>query len=219
MSRPFIPPAVAALGEGPAAEQARAVMRAREAGYADGHAAGLREGHDAGAAEGAAQARASADVEIAALRAARRGEDAAGAVTVALERVLAVRRADLDALETATRAAVTAALRTLLPCLLGSAAGQEVAALAAAALTEREEAALTLRASPDTIAALPGGPDPRLIVLPDPAMGRGAADIGWTGGGLRFDPETLLRRVTALLDPYAFPEPLLAPASTEDLPA
>ncbi|CAH2605531.1 conserved protein of unknown function (plasmid) [Rhodovastum atsumiense] len=206
MSRRFIPPAIAAFGEGPEAEQARALARAREDGFAEGRVRGQAEGHAAGLVEGIERARAEAAVEIQALQRRCAETAAPGAVLAALQKVLRTQADDLAALEAASAAAVDAALACLFPVLLQSGAGAEVAAITRTALAERTPATLKLRAHPATLAATATELAAQtaaghLILNPDANLPEGAAEISWTGGGLAFDPHELLLRVRATLRP------------------
>lgn len=116
---------------------------------------------------------------------------------------------------------LAAALEALFPALLARAAGGEVLALLADALTERATETLTLRAHPDTLAAaqadgfpaLPGTGQLRL--LPDPAMPSGQAEAAWADGGLLYDPAALKARVLAIL---GAPAPPASPNSQEIRP-
>jgi flagellar biosynthesis/type III secretory pathway protein FliH len=206
MSRRFIPPAVAAFGDGPDADLARTVGRAREEGFAEGRDFGLREGHAAGRDEGEAAAREQHLVELAALQERFAERQSVLAVTDALEQVVSARAADLQAIDDAARTVSAIALRTIFPTLLEHLAGKEITALLAEALTERAPETLTLRANPATLQAVaetgfPGEHGARLSMQPDPTLGLGTAEIGWAGGGLTFDPAALHARVAAILSP------------------
>jgi flagellar biosynthesis/type III secretory pathway protein FliH len=205
MSRRFVPPAVAVFGSGADAELAQAVARAREEGFLEGRLHGLQEGTATGRQEGEAETREVMQQQLAELRAEYAKLDQQISVAAALDRVLAARSADLAALEHATRTAISAALQTLFPVLLARTAGQEIAALLHAALTERPTETLRLRAHPDTLDAIADDtnamPDrARLAVAADSSLAPGTAELAWTGGGLTFDPDALLARVMAVLD-------------------
>jgi flagellar assembly protein FliH len=204
--RRFIPPAVAALGDGPEADRAQALARGREEGYQEGYAAGRTDGHAAGVAEGRAGAEQEAAVTIAELRARCLEAAAPGVVAAALREALDTQGQAMAALEAAAMAAIDAALHCLFPVLLSHAAGMEVAAVARDALATRSGALLTLRAAPTTLTAAgaelaDATASGQLILRPDPALPDGAAAVSWEGGGLDFDPHDLLRRVRATLCP------------------
>ena len=206
MSRRFVPPAITALGDGPDADFARTVAVAREEGFAEGRKAGFEAGRQAGLREGRDAADAEHQANLLLLQEKFARNQATLAVTTALDQVLAARASDLQALENATRAVMVAALRALFPTLLQQAAGPEIAALLADALTERAPEALALRAHPTTLHSvaahdLPHGPTAPLTMLDDPTMSLGAAEITWSGGGLTVDLATLHERVVAILSP------------------
>ncbi|MGC1410600.1 MAG: hypothetical protein WA864_16855 [Acetobacteraceae bacterium] len=205
MIRRFVPPAVAAFGEGPDAELAQTLAQARDDGFAEGRELGQREGHTTGLHAGEAAATATHQIELAALQEKSAKHQATLAVTTALEQVLDARSADRQALEHATRTAIVAVLRMLFPTLLEQTSGQEIAALLTEALTERAPEALTLRAHPDTLRAveqrLPGDHAAQLTMQADAALPFGTAEIAWTGGGLNFDPTALHARVVNILAP------------------
>jgi flagellar biosynthesis/type III secretory pathway protein FliH len=223
MSRRFIPPAVAIFAGGTDAALAAAVARAREEGFMEGRLHGLQEGHAAGRLEGETQMRETLQAELAALRGEYAKLDQQNVVSAALDRVLAARAADLAALDLATRTAIAAALRTLFPVLLACSQGMELEVLLQAALTERPDETLRLRAHPDTLAVVAGevsgGPPDttRVTLVADPSLAPGAAEIAWTGGGLTFDPANVLQQVVTLLGavPPAPATPLLPPSSPE----
>ncbi len=229
MSRRFIPPAVAIFAGGTDAAFAAAVARAREEGFMEGRLHGLQEGHAAGRLEGETRVRETLQAELDALRTNYAKLDQQNLVSAALDRVLAARAADLAALDLAARTAITAGLRTVFPVLLACSAGMEVEALLQAALTERPDETLRLRAHPDTLAAVTGDargalPDAaRVTLVADPSLATGAAEIAWTGGGLTFDPASLLEHVAAMLgavppSPAAAPIPPSSPEPAEEPP-
>jgi len=206
MSRRFIPPAVAAFGDGPEADFARIVAQAREEGFAEGRNAGFEAGREAGLSEGRSAADAQHEANLALLQQKSAKNQATLAVTTALGQVLTARTSDLLALEDAARTAIVATLRALFPTLMEQAAGQEIAALLAEALTERAPEALMLRAHPATLRSvaahdLPGGHAASLTMLDDATMSLGVAEIIWTGGGLTFDLAAMHERVVAILSP------------------
>lgn len=206
MSRRFVPPAVAVLAESPDADFARAMAGAREEAFAEGREAGLKEGYAAGQREGHEVASAAYQTELAELEQKFAKQQAILTITTALEQVLAARAGDLRDLEDATRATIVEALRLIFPSLLEHSAGQEVAALVTAALTDRAAEQLVLRANPATlrlaaIDELPGEQAARLTMQEASDMALGAAEIVWTGGGLTLDPAALQARATAILLP------------------
>jgi hypothetical protein len=204
MNHRFRPPPLAVFYPAADADLAVAESATRDLGFAEGHAQGLREGHEAGFVDGAAEARAALQPELDALRDASAKRDRRVGVANALREVLAARDNDVAALERETREIAAAALETLFPTLLAAAAGAEVAAFLANALSERAPAALTLRAHPETLATIEtetaiereAG---RLTVEAVPGMPFGAAEAAWSGGGITFDPTALLARVTSIL--------------------
>jgi flagellar biosynthesis/type III secretory pathway protein FliH len=216
LSRPFHPPALTALvadEDGSAAARLRAEERIRSSALEAGRLRGLEEGLAQGRAEGREAGRAEAAREAEA-ELARRGLHGAAAVAAALERLLQQRAEDRRLLDADLRAALVAALEAVFPALLARAAGGEVAALLAEALTERAADTITLRAHPATLAAaqkdgLPGLDAPaRLRLLPDPGLPEGQAEAGWADGGLLYDPAALMARVLAVLGAAA---PMLPP--------
>jgi hypothetical protein len=206
MSRRFIPPPAAAFGQGVEAEQAQGLVRARDEAYAEGHAAGLAAGLETGRQEGMAAVReeCAAALEEARAEATRRTTETD--LAAALERMGAARAADLTALEDGLRQTLSATLRSLFPVLMTHAAGMELQRLIADTLTERAPETLLLRAHPDALAhltALPGWDELALRLTPraDDQLAAGAIEIAWTGGGLAYDPQALLERVSAAIDP------------------
>ncbi|MDQ1077553.1 hypothetical protein [Pseudoroseomonas cervicalis] len=211
MARPYHPPSLTALiadEDGTTAARLAAEERIRAIALETGRQRGLEEGLARGRAEGRAAGRAEAERE-AAEEQARRGEKGAALAATALERLLARRAEDRRLLDADLRAALVAALEAVFPTLLARAAGGEVAALLAEALTERAADRITLRAHPETLAAMqaegfPGrdqtqDPAGRVRLLPDPALPEGQAEAGWADGGLIYDPAALLQRVLATL--------------------
>ncbi|MGD0433291.1 MAG: hypothetical protein ABSA58_19590 [Acetobacteraceae bacterium] len=213
MSLRFRPPPLAGFYEGDGADHAAALVEAREQGFAEGREKGLLEGHAAGVADGEARTRGVLLPELDALQESSAKRDRYDAVAFALRQLLEGRERDLAALETNVREVATAALRALFPVLLSHAIGPEIAALVASALAERAPETLTLRAHPDTLAAV--SPDTRaetekgrLVLAPDPRRAFGSVEIAWTGGGLTFDPAALLSQVTAALGAETVPAPV-----------
>ncbi|ONG48353.1 hypothetical protein BKE38_22055 [Pseudoroseomonas deserti] len=214
--RPFHPPALTALiadEDGSAAARLRAEERIRSTALEAGRMRGLEEGLALGRAEGREAGKAEAAKEARA-ELARRGLRGAAAAAEALEQLLARRAEDRRMLDADLRAALVAGLQAVFPALLARAAGGEVAALLAEALTERAADTITLRAHPATLAeaekdGLPGlEPPVRLRLLPDPTLPEGQAEAGWSDGGLLYDPAALMGRVLAVL---GAPSPMLAP--------
>ncbi len=206
MSRRFVPPAIAAFGDGPDADLARTVAQARDEGFAEGRDSGFQAGHAAGIQDGEAAAAAAYQAELAALQEKFAKQQATLAVTDSLDRLLAARAEDRAILESGSRTAAVAALRVLFPTLLERAAGSEITALLNEALSERAPEALALRANPATVRSiathdLPADYANRLTLQDDPAMPIGAADIVWCGGGVTFDPAALHERVLRILAP------------------
>lgn len=220
MNRRFIPPALAAFGNSSRPEVALELVRARDAGFAEGSAAGHAKGYAAGLADGEAKAREACAAELVRLEHRAASQVAVVAVARALDEISARHQADLRALDDASREAVVTALGTLFPLLSNTTAGAEIAALTVEALTARAPEMLTLRAAPETLAAVlaEGAADPdrqRLTLIPDDSCEPGAAALAWCGGGLTFDPPALLRRISALLAP---PSTESTPLSIEESP-
>jgi flagellar biosynthesis/type III secretory pathway protein FliH len=211
--RPYQPPSLLALisdEDGTTAARMLSDERIRSAAFATGRQQGLEEGQRMGREEGVAAARAEAERGLQA-ELERRGQRGAAACAAALEVLLSRREADRRALDADLRAALAGALEAVFPALLARAAGGEVLAMVNAALDERAQEVLTLRAHPDTLSA--AGADglavpERLRLRPDPALPPGQAEVAWGEGGLLYDPAALQARVLALLGAPA------APAST-----
>jgi flagellar biosynthesis/type III secretory pathway protein FliH len=223
MSLRFRPPPLAGFYEGDGADHAAALVLAREQGFAEGHASGAVEAHAAGVAEGEARTRDAMEPELNALQQSSAKREQRDSVAQALRHLLDGREHDLLALEKTVRDVVTVALRALFPVLLSHAAGAEIAALVAVAMTERGHETLTLRAHPDTLAAVvdetkAAVADGRLVLAADEKRGLGAVDVAWTGGGLTFDPAALLAQVTAALAPPDLPPPIPSPIQPELAP-
>jgi flagellar biosynthesis/type III secretory pathway protein FliH len=202
--RPFLPPALELLSRGATAEQVSAEERLRDAAFESGRLRGVEEGlargREEGRAAGRAEGLAAAEAEF-----ALRRRDGAAAASAALEALFAARERDRRTLDEEMRAALAAALRTLMPALMARHGAAEAIAVAAAALGEREAEAIALRASPETLARMreEGFPAPaaaeRLRLLPDPSLPEGSVEVTWEGGGLRHDPRSLTTRVLAVL--------------------
>ncbi|WP_159999507.1 hypothetical protein [Roseomonas sp. 18066] len=226
--RPFHPPALTALvadEDGSAAARLRAEERIRSTALESGRMRGLEEGLVRGRAEGREAGKAEAAKEARA-ELARRGLRGAAAAAEALEQLLERRADDRRMLDADLRAALVAGLQAVFPALLAHAAGGEVAALLAEALTERAGDTITLRAHPATLAeaekdGLPGLAQPaRLRLLPDPTLPEGQAEAGWADGGLLYDPAALLARVLAVLGAASprLPPELAGPPSPPSSP-
>lgn len=216
-ARPYLPPSLGVLlaGEdGSAAARQQEEERMRAAAFEAGRRRGLEEGRAQGHAEGAAQACEAAAQALEA-EVAQRSSQGAHRAAQALEQLLASRAEDRRAMDTDARATLAAALETVLPSLLTRAAGAEVAAMLAEALTERGQDVILLTAHPETLAAIQaeGFPPPqeapaRLRLLPEPNMPPGSAEASWVSGGLIHRPDALAARVLAILDaPSASSDP------------
>ncbi|RKK01584.1 hypothetical protein EBE87_16830 [Pseudoroseomonas wenyumeiae] len=207
-SRPYLPPSLGILlaGEdGSTAARLQEEERMRATAFEAGRRRGLEEGLAQGRAEGAAEAREAAAGALEAEVAQRTSQGAHRAAQV-LEQLLAARAADRRAMDADARAALVAALEAVLPSLLARAAGAEVAAMLAEALTERGEDVILLTAHPDTLAAIQaeGFPPPqeapaRLRLLPEPTMPPGSAEASWVSGGLIHRPDAMAARALAIL--------------------
>ena len=206
MMRRFVPPPIQAFDPSSGAGDPDAFGPVRNAAYGVGYDTGHRAGHAAGFAEGEAHARTVCDMEVARLRAMLDEQTACNSVADILTRLLAERDADRRQIEQEARSTVSVTLNTLFPSLMTLSAGSEIVALIDQALTARTAEGITVRASAETIGAitargLPEAGSARVVLLPDAEHSFGAADIAWTGGGLTFDPATLLRRVTDAILP------------------
>ncbi|MFC4167953.1 FliH/SctL family protein [Teichococcus aestuarii] len=205
--RPFQPPPLRVLiadEDGSTAARLAAEERIRLQALELGRQRGFEEGMARGRSEGEAASRALAEQAMQAALATR-GQQGAVAASEALQALLKRRAEDRRQLDAELRAALVAALEAVFPVLLAHAAGGEVAALLAQALTERGTDTITLQAHPDTLSAaeqdgFPAGPLPdRIRLLPDPTMPPGQAEARWTNGGLLYDPAALMARVLAIL--------------------
>lgn len=226
IARPYMPPSIGLLladEDGSAASRRQAEERLRAGAFDAGHRRGLEEGLAQGRAQGAAEAAAEA-ARVLERTVAERAAQGAGAAVQALHRLLERRAEDRRAMDTDARAAVLAALEAVLPALLERAAGGEIAALLAEALTERGEDVILLTAHPDTLAAMqregfpatqPQPQPARIRLLPEPAMPPGAAEASWVSGGLIHRPEALVARALAILAP---PDAAAPPTSQEHAP-
>jgi hypothetical protein len=206
MTTRFRPPPLAEFYMAITDDRAAALNKAREEGYAEGLANGMRRGHAAGLAEGEARTRDAMLPELDALQENSAKRDWYESVALTLRRLLQARESDLTALENSVREVAAASLGTLFPVLLSRAAGAEIAALVGDALAERAPEILTLRAHPDTLAAVAAetgemASTGRLMLVPDPRRAFGAVEAAWVGGGMTFDPAALLSHVTAALAP------------------
>ncbi|MBO1076056.1 hypothetical protein [Roseomonas marmotae] len=216
MARPYLPPSLGALlaGEDGSAARLREEERLRaaafEAGRRRGHEEGLAQGRGEGAAQAEAAAAARLEDEL-----SRRAAQGAQLAAQALERLLAERAEERRVMDGEARAAVVAALEAVFPQLLARAAGAEVAAMLAEAVSMRGEDVILLTAHPETLAALqrdgfpPTGDAPsRLRLLPEPAMPPGSAEASWVSGGLVYRPDVLAAQAIAILEaPRAPAEP------------
>lgn len=216
MSRRFQPPPLAGFYGSAEVDHARALAEAHDQGFAEGHIAGLKQGYEAGCMEGAAETRAALQPELDVLRESSGNRERRIGVAAALRQLWVSRDADRAAVERASREVATAALQALFPTLLATAAGSEIAALLTDVLAERAPETLILRAHPDTLATIAAETaaereSGRLIPEPVPDMPFGQAEAAWNGGGITFDPELLLARVTAVLA-------AASPAPAEPLP-
>jgi hypothetical protein len=204
MSRRFRPPPLTGFYAAQEVDEAQTLAELRNQGFADGHSAGLKQGYEAGFMEGAAESRAALQPELDVLRESSGNRERRIGVADALRRVLGARDADLAAVERASREVTTAALQALFPTLLAAAAGAEIAVLLADVLAERAPERLILRAHPDTLATIAAETAAereagRLVPEPVPDMAFGVAEAAWNGGGITFDPASLLARVTSVL--------------------
>ncbi len=207
-TRPYLPPSLNLLvaGEdGSATLRQQEEERMRKAAFEAGHRRGVEEGLSRGRAEGTADAEtaAAARLEAEVLRRARQG---ASLAAEALESLLAKREEERQALDTAMRQTIAAAMEILAPTLFAHTTGAEISALVTEALAERGEDIILLTAHPDTLAAMkqdgfpqPQDTPPRLRLLPEPSMPPGSAEASWVNGGLVHRPHALLSRVQAIL--------------------
>jgi flagellar biosynthesis/type III secretory pathway protein FliH len=201
--RLFVPPPVQAFAPPSVAEETDQLDAVRSAAFQDGFLAGERAGHTAGVAEGERLAQERFETEASGFRETIETLSSCNTVAGALAQLLEARNADRRMLELETRAAIVAALDTLFPALVNHAAGPELAALISDALTTRAGEQISVLAAPETIEAikaqgLPESETARLLLAEDPHMTAGEARIGWSGGGLAFDPTALLQQVTEI---------------------
>jgi hypothetical protein len=218
VSRRFLPPPLAGFYALPEVDPAQTLVETREQGFAEGRNTGLKQGYETGFMEGAAETRAALQPELDALRETSGNRERRVGVAEALRRLLAARDADLATVEHATREVAAAALQTLFPTLLATAAGAEITAVLAEVLAERAPETLILRAHPDTLATIAAETAAereagRLTPEAVPELPFGAAEAAWSGGGIRFDPVALLARVTSVLTAASQTTPELVQAA------
>jgi flagellar biosynthesis/type III secretory pathway protein FliH len=204
MIRRFVPPAVASFASGTLSDAARALAAAREDSFLEGQKAGRQDGHATGLREGKAQARAANEAEMASLRAEFARHHTIHTVAEALQRLADMRESTRQDLETQARFMIESALRALFPLLLTRTAGAEILALIAEPLAERGNEGITLRAHPETVAAVHAQGitdlEPALLTLiADPALAPGAVAATWGSGGMTFDPAVMLEQVADIL--------------------
>ena len=204
MIRRFVPPPIEALRPCAVPGEIDALGAMRQAGYQEGFAAGQRSGHAEGFAEAEARTRAEWAKDTTEWRIKLDELTACNTISHGLAQLLAARSADYLTLARQTREAIGAALDLLFPALMAHAIGAEVLALIEQALTDRAPEEITVRASAETIAAtsaqgIPSASSMRLRLRPTPDYPPYKADISWTGGGLLYEPEILLRKVTDVL--------------------
>lgn len=204
--RPFLPPPLESLappasGAEGEAEHPGEARRHHDQGYRAGFAAGLErghaEGHRAGFADGLRQAGEAASAEV-----ERSRREGVGALRAGIAELLAGRAEDRAAQERDLRATLAASIALIAPALARRSLGAELEALVGEAMAQRGEAGVSLRAHPETLAALPAGAaGPGLSLRPDPSMRKDTAEASWGRGGLVFSAEALAERLLAILAP------------------
>ena len=202
--RRFVPPSIDTFGPVGDAGGAESLAIAREAGYHEGFLAGQLAGHAEGFRQAETQTRDAWAKDVADWRGRFEEQTLCNTVAQGLAQLLAARSADYLTLTRQTRAAIAGALNLLFPTLMKHAFGSELLALIEEALTSRSSEEITVRASADTVAAitaqgLPPGAATRVRLRPVPDYAPDRVDVSWTGGGLTFDADALLRKVTDLL--------------------
>ena len=204
--RPFFPPQIQTFDTYSSDGDSDPIGPVRNAAYEVGYEAGWRAGHSAGFAEGETQARSASASEIVRLNAMLDEQQACSNVSDVLHDLLSYRDADRRQIWHETRSATATALDVLFPTLMAQTVGAEIVVLIDEALNARISEGIAVRASPETIEAirslgLSEHASARVTLHPDPGQPFGVADIAWTGGGMTFDPQALLRRVTEAVSP------------------
>ena len=207
MSRRFVPPAVAAFGDGPDADLARTVAQARDEGFA--------EGRDSLAS------RARATPPVCRRRSRGRGglsgriggpeekfakQQATLARVTAIDRLLAARAEDLADTRGRHTHRHPGRAAGAVPDPARAGGRRRDCRPDGRGAHQRAPEALTLRANPATLRSvathdLPGDHANRLTDAGRARDGFGAAEIAWCGGGLTFDPAALHERVFGILAP------------------
>ena len=201
--RLFVPPPVQSFAPPSPVEETNQLDTARNVGFQEGYLAGQRAGHAEGVAEGERLARERFNQEAAELRETIETLSSCNTVAGALAQLMEARNADRRMLELDTRAAMITALEIIFPTLIMHGSGPELVALIGDALTTRAGEQISVLAAPETIEAikaqgLPESETARLSLVEDPDMAAGEARIGWSGGGLNFDPTSLLQQITEI---------------------
>jgi hypothetical protein len=202
--RRFVPPAIESFDPALTGGEVDRAANARDAAYSEGFLAGQRAGRIEGFAEGEAQARAGWDEEVSIWRARLDEVNACNSVSNGLAQLMMARDADRLAVDEGARAAIAASLEVLFPLLMAHSLGAELSDLIDKAVMARSKEEIVVRASAETIAAitaqgLPEGSAGRVKLRAIPDYPADKADIAWVGGGLTFDPDALLRRVTSMI--------------------
>jgi len=204
MMRRFVPPPIDAFEPIMEAGEVDALGAVRDAAYHEGFTAGRRAGHSEGFGQAEAQTRAAWAKDVAEWRGKFEEQTICNTVSQGLAQLLAARSADYLTLTRETRAVIANALELLFPTLMAHALGGELLALIQDALTARASEEVVVRGAAETIAAinaqgLPPGAAARVRLRPIPDYPPHKIDIAWSGGGLIFDADALLRKVNEAL--------------------
>jgi len=202
--RRFVPPPIDAFEPIADAGAGGELSAVRDAAYHDGFLAGRQVGHAQGFGEAEVQTREAWTKDVAEWRGKFEEQTICNTVAQGLAQLLAARSADYLAMTRETRAAIAGALELLFPTLMAHAFGGELLSLIEEALTARASEEIVVRGGAETIAAitaqgLPPGAATRVRLRSIPDYPPHQVDIAWSGGGLIFDADTLLRKVTDAL--------------------
>jgi len=202
--RRFVPPPIDAFEAITDAGEVDALGAVRDAAYHEGYLAGRRAGHTEGFGAAEVQTREAWAKDVAQWRGKFEEQTICNTVAQGLAQLLATRSADYLRMTRETRAAIASALELLFPTLMSHALGDELLTLIQEALTSRGSEEIIIRGAAETITAitaqgLPPGAVTRVRLRPVPDYPPHKVDIAWSGGGLVFDADALLRKVTETL--------------------
>lgn len=209
--RPFVPRALSADGLA-SIQQHRAASRLEDNARVQGYQQGQMDGQEQGFKDGEAAAREELEPRLAALEEALAERIRADSLADTLRSVLAARAEDQKRMDENCAAAIEAGLRLAFPTLIRAAEGREIAALLRQAIQERENDQLEVRAHPFTMERLrqamqdmPAAAWSTVRMKPMPEMDSGSAEISWLNGGMVYDPNLLLDKMSRALgiDPTA----------------